>query len=61
MSWQIDKKQFEKILGLIQSGVQEGAKLEAGGKRFGDKGYFIEPTVFSGVGLVKTIHRWVVC
>jgi len=46
---QIDKKQFEKILGLIQSGVQEGAKLEAGGKRFGDKGYFIEPTVFSGV------------
>ena len=23
--------------------------MEAGGKRFGDKGYFIEPTVFSGV------------
>ena len=25
--------------------------MEAGGKRFGDKGYFIEPTVFSGVGV----------
>jgi len=46
---QIDKKQFDKILGLIESGVQEGAKLEAGGKRFGEKGFFIEPTVFSGV------------
>merc|ERR1719347_56864 len=43
---QIDKKQFDKILGLIESGVQEGAKLEAGGKRFGEKGFFIEPTVF---------------
>jgi len=46
---QIDKKQFDKILGLIDSGVQEGAKLVAGGKRFGKKGFFIEPTVFSGV------------
>jgi len=34
---------------LIESGVKEGAKLEAGGKRFGEKGFFIEPTVFSGV------------
>ena len=34
--FQIDKKQFDKILGLIQSGIQEGDKLEAGGKRFGD-------------------------
>ena len=34
---------------MIESGVQEGAKLEAGGKRFGEKGFFIEPTVFSGV------------
>jgi len=54
---QIDKKQFDKILGLIQSGVEEGAKLEAGGKRFGDKGYFIEPTVFSGVGETMKIAK----
>lgn len=46
---QVDKDQFEKILSLIESGKQEGAKLLTGGKRHGDKGYFIEPTVFGDV------------
>ncbi|XP_038606084.1 retinal dehydrogenase 2 isoform X2 [Tachyglossus aculeatus] len=46
---QIDKKQYNKILELIQSGVTEGAKLECGGKGLGHKGFFIEPTVFSDV------------
>ncbi|KAI5936837.1 Retinal dehydrogenase 2 [Manis javanica] len=46
---QIDKKQYNKILELVQSGVAEGAKLECGGKGLGRKGFFIEPTVFSNV------------
>lgn len=46
---QIDNEQFTKILDLIESGKKEGAKLEFGGKRIGDKGYFVEPTVFSNV------------
>nr|XP_058912248.1 retinal dehydrogenase 2 isoform X2 [Kogia breviceps] len=46
---QIDKKQYNRILELIQSGVAEGAKLECGGKGLGRKGFFIEPTVFSNV------------
>lgn len=46
---QIDEEQFNKVLELIGSGVKEGAKLEAGGKRFGDEGLFVEPTVFSNV------------
>ena len=46
---QVDKDQFEKILELIESGKQQGAKLECGGGRHGDKGYFIQSTVFSGV------------
>ncbi|XP_062516345.1 aldehyde dehydrogenase, mitochondrial-like [Corticium candelabrum] len=46
---QVDKEQFDKILGLIESGKQEGAKLECGGNRHGDKGFFVEPTVFSAV------------
>ena len=45
----MDKEQFDKILDLIESGKKEGAKLECGGGRHGDKGYFIQPTVFSGV------------
>ncbi|KAJ4959788.1 hypothetical protein NE237_019698 [Protea cynaroides] len=46
---QIDQDQFEKILGYIKSGIDSGATLEAGGERFGDRGYFIKPTVFSNV------------
>ena len=45
----MDKEQFDKILELIESGKKEGAKLECGGSRHGDKGYFIQPTVFSDV------------
>ncbi|KAK7116488.1 aldehyde dehydrogenase, mitochondrial-like [Littorina saxatilis] len=47
---QVDDVQFKKILSLIQSGKKEGAKLVAGGNRAGDKGYFIQPTVFADVG-----------
>ena len=34
---------------LIESGIQEGATLQAGGKRAEGKGYFVQPTVFSDV------------
>lgn len=34
---------------LIDSGKKEGAKLTTGGGRHGDKGYFIQPTVFADV------------
>ncbi len=46
---QINNSQFEKILNYIQSGKKGGAKLECGGERAGNKGYFIQPTIFSGV------------
>lgn len=46
---QVDSEQFEKVLTYIKSGVDQGGKLETGGKRKFDKGYFIEPTVFSNV------------
>ncbi|MCA9124102.1 MAG: aldehyde dehydrogenase family protein [Planctomycetales bacterium] len=46
---QVDRAQFEKILGYIDKGKEQGAACVAGGNRFGDKGYFIEPTIFTGV------------
>jgi len=46
---QVDKIQFDKILGYINSGKTEGAKLECGGGRHGDTGFYIQPTVFSNV------------
>lgn len=45
----VDNIQFDKILGYIESGKKEGAKVECGGARHGDKGFFIQPTVFSNV------------
>lgn len=34
---------------MIESGKKEGAKIEAGGSKVGDTGYFVYPTVFSNV------------
>ena len=39
---QVDKEQFDKILGYIKAGTSEGAKLATGGLRHGDQGYFIQ-------------------
>lgn len=46
---QIDTEQFEKVLRYIRAGIKSNATLECGGDRFGSKGYFIQPTVFSNV------------
>ena len=46
---QVDQTQMEKILGLIESGIDQGARCVTGGKRHGDSGYFVEPTLFDGV------------
>ncbi|MEP1647982.1 aldehyde dehydrogenase family protein [Rhodopirellula bahusiensis] len=46
---QIDQAQFDKIMSYIDKGNQQGASCVSGGKRSGDRGYFIEPTVFTDV------------
>jgi aldehyde dehydrogenase (NAD+) len=46
---QVDDIQFEKVMGYIESGRSEGATLVCGGERVGDRGYFIQPTVFADV------------
>jgi aldehyde dehydrogenase (NAD+) len=46
---QVDSDQFNKIMSYIDKGKSEGAKCLTGGSRFGNKGYFIEPTIFTGV------------
>ncbi|MDR7062212.1 MULTISPECIES: aldehyde dehydrogenase family protein [unclassified Sphingopyxis] len=48
----VNKAQFDKIQGLIQSAIDEGATLETGGTGLPsnvNRGYYIKPTVFSGV------------
>lgn len=48
----VNKTQFDKIQALIQSAIDEGATLETGGTGLPanvNRGYYIKPTVFSGV------------
>jgi acyl-CoA reductase-like NAD-dependent aldehyde dehydrogenase len=49
----VNESQFKKVLRYIEIGKEEGAKLILGGKARSEgetsKGYFIEPTIFSGV------------
>ncbi len=46
---QVSDEQFEKVMSYIESGRRDGARLLCGGARVGERGYFIEPTVFDGV------------
>jgi len=43
----VSEEQFDKVTGYIDSGLKEGAKVAAGGKRHGDRGYFVQPTVLT--------------
>jgi acyl-CoA reductase-like NAD-dependent aldehyde dehydrogenase len=61
MGSQISARQMDRILDYIESGKQEGAQVLTGGERDtqGDKakGYFVKPTVFSGVRPEMKIAR----
>jgi aldehyde dehydrogenase (NAD+) len=46
---QVSQSQFDRIMRYIESGKSEGATLACGGERVGDRGYFIQPTVFADV------------
>ncbi len=47
----VSKEQMTKVLGYVETGVKEGAKLVAGGERapVNGKGSFVQPTVLAGV------------
>ncbi|MEM1144497.1 MAG: aldehyde dehydrogenase family protein [Pseudomonadota bacterium] len=56
----VSEIQFNKIQGLIQKGIDEGAKLVAGGTGRPDgleSGYYVKPTVFSEGNNQMTIAR----
>lgn len=54
---QVDQAQFDKIMSYIEKGTQEGAQCRTGGGRSGERGYFVEPTIFSGVTDEMAIAR----
>jgi aldehyde dehydrogenase (NAD+) len=59
---QVTKTQYERVLGFVQAGKDEGATLVSGGEAFtkspsSGKGFFITPTIFTGVKPSMKIYR----
>ncbi|WP_158772874.1 aldehyde dehydrogenase [Cobetia sp. L2A1] len=55
MGAMVDKAQYERVMGYIRQGVEEGAALRAGGEEVAGPGLFIRPVVFDGVVPTMTI------
>lgn len=46
---QVSQEQLDKILGYVDIGQKQGAKLVTGGQKAGERGFYVEPTIFDGV------------
>jgi phenylacetaldehyde dehydrogenase len=44
----VSNEQLDRVCGFLDSGESEGAETVVGGKRIGDSGYFVQPTVLAG-------------
>jgi len=53
----VSKVQFERVTGFLKSGKEKGARTVTGGKRHGDTGYFVEPTVLDGTDEKMRVYR----
>ncbi|MEM6445891.1 MAG: aldehyde dehydrogenase family protein [Cyanobacteria bacterium P01_D01_bin.123] len=53
----VSQAQMDRVMHYIESGMREGAHLACGGNRIGDRGFFVEPTVFADVRDDMTIAR----
>jgi acyl-CoA reductase-like NAD-dependent aldehyde dehydrogenase len=53
----VSKDQFDRVKGYLEVGRNEGAKVQSGGETGKGKGYFVQPTVFSGVNNNMKIAR----
>ncbi|SFN24198.1 aldehyde dehydrogenase family protein [Marinobacter pelagius] len=45
----VSRRQQERVMDYVQSGIEQGARLVSGGKTLGEKGYFMQPTIFADV------------
>jgi acyl-CoA reductase-like NAD-dependent aldehyde dehydrogenase len=53
----ISQEQYDRVKGYLDVGKKEGAKVAAGGETYGEKGYFVKPTLFTGVKNEMQIAR----
>jgi phenylacetaldehyde dehydrogenase len=53
----VSKVQFDRVTGFLQSGREEGARTLAGGKRHGEVGFFVQPTVLDGTKDTMRVYQ----
>ena len=53
----VSQEQLDRVLGYIELGKEEGAALRVGGERLGERGFFVQPTVFADVNNEMRIAR----
>jgi phenylacetaldehyde dehydrogenase len=52
----ISRRQLDRVMGYIASGQEQGATLAAGGDTTGERGFFVKPTVLTGVEPGMKVH-----
>jgi phenylacetaldehyde dehydrogenase len=53
----VSEEQFEKVLGYLEEGQQEGAEAYVGGGRAGDRGYVVELTILTNTSPDMSVER----
>ena len=53
----VSKEQHDRVLGYIQKGLSEGGQVLTGGGRHGEKGYFVQPTIFKNCSSASTLYN----
>ncbi|KAF9012267.1 aldehyde dehydrogenase [Hymenopellis radicata] len=49
--------QLDRVLGYLDIAKKEGGTILTGGERLGDKGYFVQPTIFAGTNDMKAVRE----
>ncbi|MES2492535.1 MAG: aldehyde dehydrogenase family protein [Pseudomonadota bacterium] len=53
----VSRAQQDRVMGFIDKGVAEGGEVVTGGKRHGNEGYYVQPTVFVNTAPESTVVR----
>jgi phenylacetaldehyde dehydrogenase len=53
----VSRVQLDRVSGFLRSGKEEGAKAVCGGKRYGEHGFFVEPTVLENTSDFMKVYR----
>jgi phenylacetaldehyde dehydrogenase len=53
----VSQTQFNRVSGHLKGGEEQGARAAIGGKRWGNEGYFVEPTVLVSVSSEMNVYK----